>query len=78
MAGALEGVRAIEIAQYVGAPYAGGLLADLGAEVIKIEAPERVDDLRRYPPVHPDLKLGAPFLWTNRNKQSVAVDLKSK
>src|SRR5258708_3640940 len=46
-------------------------------EVIKIEAPDRGDDLRRYPPVHPDLKLGAPFLWTNRNKQSVAVDLKS-
>src|SRR5258708_36953936 len=46
-------------------------------EVIKSEAPDRGDALRRYPPVHPDLKLGAPFLWTNRNKQSVAVDLKS-
>jgi len=52
------------------------ILADMGAEVIKIEAPERGDDLRRYPPVHPDLRLGAPFLWTNRNKQSVAIDLK--
>jgi len=52
-------------------------LADMGAEVIKIEAPGRGDDLRRYPPVHADLKYGAPFLWTNRNKRSVALDLKT-
>ena len=48
------------------------ILADMGADVIKIEAPGRGDDLRRYPPVHPELKHGAPFLWTNRNKRSVA------
>jgi crotonobetainyl-CoA:carnitine CoA-transferase CaiB-like acyl-CoA transferase len=53
------------------------ILADMGAEVIKIEAPGRGDDLRRYPPVDPNLKHGAPFLWTHRNKRSVAVDLKS-
>jgi crotonobetainyl-CoA:carnitine CoA-transferase CaiB-like acyl-CoA transferase len=75
---ALEGIRVVDFSHFIAGPFATMMLADMGAEVIKIEAPERGDDLRRYPPVHPDLKLGAPFLWTNRNKQSVAVDLKSK
>ncbi len=74
---ALEGIRIVDFSHFIAGPFATMILADMGAEVIKIEAPERGDDLRRYPPVHPDLKLGAPFLWTNRNKQSVAVDLKS-
>jgi crotonobetainyl-CoA:carnitine CoA-transferase CaiB-like acyl-CoA transferase len=75
---ALAGIRVVDFSHFIAGPFATMILADMGAEVIKIEAPERDDDLRRYPPVHPDLKLGAPFLWTNRNKQSVAIDLKSK
>src|ERR1700742_3184887 len=74
---ALEGIRVVDFSHFIAGPVATMILADMGAEVIKIEAPGRGDDLRRYPRVHPDLKLGAPFLWTNRNKQSVAVDLKS-
>lgn len=74
---ALEGIRVVDFSHFIAGPFATMILADMGAEVVKIEAPERGDDLRRYPPVHPDLKLGAPFLWTNRNKKSVAVDLKS-
>lgn len=74
---ALEGIRVVDFSHFIAGPFATMILADMGAEVIKIEAPERGDDLRRYPPVHPDLELGAPFLWTNRNKQSVAIDLKS-
>jgi crotonobetainyl-CoA:carnitine CoA-transferase CaiB-like acyl-CoA transferase len=74
---ALEGIRVVDFSHFIAGPFATMILADMGAEVVKIEAPERGDDLRRYPPVHPDLKLGAPFLWANRNKQSVAVDLKS-
>src|SRR5216683_101946 len=74
---ALEGIRVIDFSHFIAGPLATMILADMGAEVIKIEAPDRGDDLRRYPPVHPDLKLGAPFLWTNRNKRSVALDLKS-
>jgi crotonobetainyl-CoA:carnitine CoA-transferase CaiB-like acyl-CoA transferase len=74
---ALEGIRVVDFSHFIAGPFATMILADMGAEVIKIEAPERGDDLRRYPPVHPDLRLGAPFLWTNRNKQSVALDLKS-
>jgi len=74
---ALAGIRVIDFSHFIAGPFATMILADMGAEVIKIEAPGRGDDLRRYPPVHPELKHGAPFVWTNRNKQSVALDLKS-
>jgi crotonobetainyl-CoA:carnitine CoA-transferase CaiB-like acyl-CoA transferase len=74
---ALDGIRVIDFSHFIAGPFATMILADMGAEVIKIEAPGRGDDLRRYPPVDPRLKHGAPFLWTNRNKQSVAIDLKS-
>ncbi len=74
MAGALEGVRAIEIAQYVGAPYAGGLLADLGAEVIKIEAPPHGDPYRAWTSGN----YSATFTSLNRGKKSIVLDLRSK
>src|SRR2546430_6292248 len=74
---ALAGIRVVDFPHFIAGPFATMILADLGAEVTKIEAPGRGDDLRRYPPVHTDLKHGAPFLWTNRNKRSVALDLKS-
>ena len=74
---ALEGSRVVDFSHFIAGPFATMILADMGAEIIKIEAPERGDDLRRYPPLHPDLAYGAPFLWTNRNKSSVALDLKS-
>ena len=73
---ALEGIRVVDFSHFIAGPFATMILADMGAEVVKIEAPGRGDDLRRYPPVHPELKQGAPFVWTNRNKQSVALDLK--
>jgi crotonobetainyl-CoA:carnitine CoA-transferase CaiB-like acyl-CoA transferase len=74
---ALEGIRVIDFSHFIAGPFATMILADMGAEVIKIEAPGRGDDLRRYPPVDKELGLGAPFLWTNRNKRSLAIDLKS-
>lgn len=74
---ALEGIRVVDFTHFIAGPFATMMLADMGAEVIKIEAPGRGDDLRRYPPVHADLKQGAPFFWANRNKRSVALDLKS-
>src|SRR5258707_5719750 len=74
---ALAGIRVVDFSHFIAGPFATMILADMGAEVIKIEAPGRGDDLRRYPPVHPELNHGAPFVWTNRNKQSVALDLKS-
>jgi len=74
---ALDGIRVVDFSHFIAGPFATMILADMGAEVIKIEAPGRGDDLRRYPPVDTRLKHGAPFLWTNRNKRSVAIDLKS-
>jgi len=74
---ALEGIRVVDFSHFIAGPLATMIFAVMGAEIIKIEAPVRCDGLRRYPPVHPDMKHGAPFLWTNRNKRSVAIDLKS-
>ncbi len=54
------------------------ILADMGADVIKVEAIGSGDAYRYYPPAHPDdATLGGPYLWCNRNKRSIALDLKS-
>jgi crotonobetainyl-CoA:carnitine CoA-transferase CaiB-like acyl-CoA transferase len=54
-------------------------LADFGAEVIKVEAPIKGDDFRYYPPADPELPAqGAPYLWTNRNKRSIGLDMKTR
>jgi crotonobetainyl-CoA:carnitine CoA-transferase CaiB-like acyl-CoA transferase len=73
----LGGIRVVDFSHFLAGPLATMILADMGAEVIKIEAPGRGDDLRRYPPMHPQLDQGAPFVWANRNKLSLALDLKS-
>lgn len=73
----LQGLRVVDFSHFIAGPLATMILADMGAEVIKIEAPGRGDDLRRYPPPHPQLDQGAPFVWCNRNKKSVALNLKS-
>jgi formyl-CoA transferase len=74
MSGALDGVRVIEIAQYVGGPYAGGLLADLGAEVIKIEAPPHGDPYRSWTSGN----YSSTFCSLNRGKKSILLDLRSQ
>lgn len=75
---ALQGIRVVDFSHFIAGPLATMFLADLGADVIKIEAPGRGDDLRYYPPVLPELPdQGGPFLWGNRSKRSVALDLKN-
>lgn len=69
----LERVRVVEYAQYVAGPLCGVLLADLRAEVIKIELPTR-DGYRHVMPVVPGI--GRYFVPLNRGKRSVELDLK--
>lgn len=77
MAGVLEGVRVLELGQVLAGPFAGAILADLGAEVVKVERTEGGDDARRMgPPFRGDDALN--FQIFNRGKQSVALDLKSE
>ena len=77
--GPLRGLRVIDFTHFVAGPYATLILADMGAEVIKVENPGRGDEFRHYPPYSDKLDgEGAPFLWVNRNKKSVAVDMKSE
>lgn len=70
----LEGVRVVEYAQYVAGPLCGVLLADLGADVVKVEPPAG-DGYRHVMPVAPDI--GRYFVPLNRGKRSVVVDLKT-
>jgi len=70
----LAGIRVIELGSSVAAPYAGLILAELGAEVIKVEKPGKGDDARGWgPPFHEGV--GTIFHALNRNKLSITVDL---
>jgi crotonobetainyl-CoA:carnitine CoA-transferase CaiB-like acyl-CoA transferase len=74
--GPLAGIRVIEVGQALAAPYAGVVLADMGAEVIKVEKPDGGDDARLWgPPFHGSDAVG--FHANNRNKKSVTLDIKS-
>jgi crotonobetainyl-CoA:carnitine CoA-transferase CaiB-like acyl-CoA transferase len=66
--GALEGLRILELALQYPGPYCTMLLADLGAEVLKIERPDGGDPARQWP---------AFFQSINRNRRSLTLDLKS-
>ena len=71
---ALAGLTVIEVASYVSGPYASMLLADLGADVIKVEPPGAGDPYRGWGRVD----YSPPFGSLNRNKRSVTIDLKSE
>jgi crotonobetainyl-CoA:carnitine CoA-transferase CaiB-like acyl-CoA transferase len=74
MAGALDGVTVLEVADYVTGPYAGMLLADLGARVIKIEKRPSGDPFRGFDPAHGG-GYDVEFLALNRSKRSLTLDL---
>jgi len=74
----LDGVRILAIEQYGAGPWATLHLADLGAEVIKIEDPATGGDVARYVPPYAGHKDSIYFQSLNRNKKSVSIDLKSE
>jgi len=71
---ALAGLRVIEICNVAAGPFCGMLLADMGADVIKIEHPEGGDTLRAWPPITDGYSEN--FASLNRNKRSVTLNLK--
>jgi len=76
----LAGIRVLELARVLAGPWAGQLLADLGAEVVKVESPEG-DDTRQWGPpfvANPDGSQDAAYFHaTNRGKRSIAVDFRT-
>lgn len=74
---ALEGIRIADFSRVLAAPYATMLLADLGAEVIKVERPEVGDETRAWGPPWSDEE-STYFLAVNRNKASRAIDLRTE
>mgnify|MGYP002636336198 CR=1 FL=1 len=81
MSGALEGIKVLDLSRILAGPWASQLLADLGAQVIKVEHPKKGDDTRYWGP--PFIKTAtaeqppqaAYFHCANRNKQSIAIDI---
>lgn len=71
----LAGVRVLDLTRYLSGPYATLLLAEMGAEVIKVEVPEAGDDTRHIAPLQGDVSFYHSTV--NRSKASVEVDLKS-
>ncbi len=70
----LDGIKVIEICNVAAGPFCGMLLADLGAELIKVENPQGGDTLRSWPPISDGYSEN--FASLNRNKKSVTLNLK--
>jgi crotonobetainyl-CoA:carnitine CoA-transferase CaiB-like acyl-CoA transferase len=74
---ALDGVKVADFSHFIAGPLCARTLADLGAQVIKIEKVDGGDDMRRLQPAVAEGE-SAAFLWNNRNKRSIALDLKAE
>src|SRR3954469_25604411 len=81
MNGALQGIRVLDMSRVLAGPWVGQLLADLGAEVIKVERPGAGDDTRAWGPPFlkdtegRDTRESAYYLCANRGKQSITLDI---
>ena len=78
---ALAGLRVLDLSRVLAGPLCTAILGDLGAEVIKVERPEWGDDTRQWGPPWAEGSAGreaAYFLAVNRNKRSIAVDMKTE
>ena len=73
----LEGIRVVDLSRVLAGPYATMVLADLGADVVKVEHPLGGDETRSWGPPYADGE-AAYFLSVNRSKRSVAIDLKTE
>src|SRR4051794_35042397 len=73
--GPLDGVRVLELGNFIAGPFAGQLLGDYGADVIKIEAPDGGDPMRHWGITHEGQGLWWPAIA--RNKRSVVADLRT-
>ena len=76
----LEGIKVLDLSRVLAGPWAGQLLADYGADVIKVERPEAGDDTRGWGPPwwgEGDERAAAYYLSANRGKRSIAVDIAS-
>jgi crotonobetainyl-CoA:carnitine CoA-transferase CaiB-like acyl-CoA transferase len=77
MAGALHGIRIVDLTNIILGPYGTMLLADQGAEVIKVEAPDG-DAVRHIGKPAKTPGMGPTYMYVNRNKRSLCLDLKSR
>ena len=83
MPGPLAGLRVLELARILAGPWAGQILADLGADVVKVERSKTGDDTRAWGPPFIEAKDGghlgaAYFHCTNRGKRSIEADFESR
>lgn len=77
MPGALEGVRVLDLTRVLAGPYCTMILGDLGAEIIKVEAPGGSDDTRYWGPPFKGTE-SAYYLCANRNKRAITLNLKTE
>ena len=71
--GALQGIRILDLTRVLAGPYSAQILADMGADVIKIEQPNRGDDARGMGPYQNEESIY--FITNNRNKKGVTLNL---
>ncbi|HHW36584.1 MAG TPA: CoA transferase [Bacillales bacterium] len=77
MAGALEGIKVLDLTRVLAGPYCTMILGDLGAEILKVEAPGGSDDTRYWGPPYKGTE-SAYYLCANRNKRAITLNLKTE